>query len=626
MAVSLKMHEEMRSLLSLIYRRLRPVWPYWLAGTVLTIGFSGFQVGIAGMQQNLLDLVVAGNLTLLYRLLVIWGGALALMGAAGCAGWYLINYGMALVVRSFRRETASHLNRIALPALEKGHTGDFVSRAFNDTAQAIRGFMANIAQFTSAVITALLAFYYLSRINFLLTLIVTAVGPLIFLVGRVFDRRLRRLGELIQKGEAEMRSFLQDDLQAMEVVRAYNLEEWAVDRFTQIRSDLKKLHLRQALVSNCLHIINYSSWLLCTLASGMVIALAAVRGNLSTGTVLAFLIMVNRLTGPFAQVSYMWGSMQHAFAAARRVKELLAMPVEYAIPVAAPLPSIAQEEQRGEEKHRGEEELEPPALLMEDVVFHHAGERRILDRLSLRVNKGEVVGLVGGSGAGKTTVARLALGLYLPDQGEVAVCGLNTKENLSSIRSLVAYVPQTPYLYADTVLENITCGEALALSPHDRQQLGLTGLAAQLPHELETRVGERGIQLSGGQRQRVALARALVRRPALIVLDEATSALDNETEKEIQHILLQNRGEAGILIIAHRLGTVAGADRILVLHEGKIVEEGEHGELLRRGGYYAHLWQAAESDIEETAAGKQAEMDEQTKVGTDTEVSAGVEG
>jgi subfamily B ATP-binding cassette protein MsbA len=303
--------------------------------------------------------------------------------------------------------------------------------------------------------------------------------------------------------------------------------------------------------------------------------------ELSAGGLVAFMLYTVTIAAAIGAIATSFSAFQEAIGAAERVFELLegdAAIRDPEHPVDLPVPV------------RGEIELR-------DVRFRYRAEATapILDGLSLRVAPGEVVALVGPSGAGKTTISSLLTRFWDVEDGAVLLDGIDVRQlRLHDLRSVVGTVPQDPALFAGTVRENIAYARPDA-SAADVEAAAHVANAhefiAQLPLGYETVVGERGIKLSGGQRQRIAIARAVLKNPAVLVLDEATSALDNESERLVEAALERLLVGRTTLIIAHRLSTVQRADRLVVLDGGQIVEEGTHAELLRRGGIYSRLFQ-----------------------------------
>jgi ATP-binding cassette subfamily B protein len=314
-----------------------------------------------------------------------------------------------------------------------------------------------------------------------------------------------------------------------------------------------------------------------------------VTGEMSGGRLGQFVLYALFAAGALAELSEVWGEMSQAAGAAERLTELMAVTPEIRSPDApVPLPNAG----------RGD-------IRFERVSFSYPSRRDVaaIDGLSLRVAPGETLALVGPSGAGKSTVFNLLLRFYDPTAGAVLVDGVDVRAaDLGELRRRIALVPQEPAIFADTVIENIRYGSPSA-SRADVERAAAAAQAAEfiaaLPQGYETRLGERGVTLSGGQRQRVAIARAILKDAPILLLDEATSALDAENERAVQKALEGVMRDRTTLVIAHRLATVQKADRILVLDEGRVVEEGTHQSLVKAGGLYARL---AELQFERVAA------------------------
>jgi ATP-binding cassette subfamily B protein len=242
------------------------------------------------------------------------------------------------------------------------------------------------------------------------------------------------------------------------------------------------------------------------------------------------------------------------------------------------------------------------AVEYDDVVFSYDGEETVIDGVSIDVEPGETVGLVGRTGAGKTTLTKLLMRLYDPDEGSVRLDGHDVRElDLRSLRSHLGYVSQEPFLFGGTVRENVAYGQRDVDEADLESALGKAGaleFVQELSDGLDTVVGERGVKLSGGQRQRLAIARAILEDPSLLILDEATSHVDNETEVVVQRNVSEMAADRTTFVIAHRLSTVRDADRIVVLEDGRVEEVGSHQQLLERDGLYADLWRVQVGEVD----------------------------
>lgn len=570
---------------------------FWMA-VALLVPVMMLDVGIGVVQQVFVDTINQANLELLIRTTLICLGVAAVLLVALMAQDYLKATVLKRMAWRLRGDLFDRTNRLGFAELQKFHSGDLVSRNNKDAEQSMRAVDMTMFELFYNLMLCAVAFVYLAQMYLWLALLALGVGPVVFFSARFFDRKLRALSTRVLEEEAGLRGQLQEIVQGIQVVRAYGMEQRLLERYVTFRQALGRLQLRKRIIGGLLWqisgFVNGTVMVIC----GGLLALSAINGGASVGEVLAFIILMNRVQYPFVHMSQTWGGVQEAMGASERVFRIMdGTPESAGQPGASPEPFLPSK----------------PALEVRGLRYTHGGEggdreegqgQALFDGLDFTVNHGETVAVVGPSGSGKSTLARLCCGLFEPMAGEIAVYGASLDGSREEARSRIAYVPQMPYLFAGTVLDNIRLGMESA----DMQQVteaarlaAADGFIHALPNGYDTVLGEQGHGLSGGQRQRIAVARAFLKAAPLLIMDEATSALDNESEQALQKSLHMIGRERTVFVIAHRLSTVRNADRILVMDGGQIAEQGTHQELMERGGLYAELYRI-QFQVQETAA------------------------
>ncbi len=563
-----------------IYRRLLTyVKPHRGLFAISIIGFliySSTQPLFAHLVTQIIDTLQANkSRTDMYLLPLFFSGLIILRGIGSYLGNYFLAKVSLNVIHTLRFELFDKYTQLPTAHFDSENSGYMISRITNNVGEVAKATTDSVRKTIQEGLTAFGLLGYLFYLNWKLSLVFLVVAPLIALLVNYVSERLRTLSRRIQESVGEMTHITSELVTGIRVVRTYGGEEYERDRF--LGSSLNNRH--QALKmhrTSAIH--NQIMQLIIAVALSVLMYLALFfMGQSTAGEFVGYLTAAFLLPRPFKQLSDANSDIQRGIAAADSIFELL---------------DLSAEQDAGHfETARCQGALE-----FKNLSFRYPGASQpALQNISLKVEPGQTVALVGTSGGGKSTLVNLVPRFYPHDSGGILLDGIEINDyKLTNLRQHIGLVSQQVTLFNDTVANNIAYGalanasrEAIAKAAEDAYAMPFIN---KLAEGLDTMIGENGVKLSGGQRQRLALARALLKNAPLLILDEATSALDTESERHIQAALQKAMRNRTTLVIAHRLSTVENADVILVLDHGRIIERGPHQQLLAKNGAYARLY------------------------------------
>ncbi|MDR1979695.1 MAG: ABC transporter ATP-binding protein/permease [Synergistaceae bacterium] len=486
-----------------------------------------------------------------------------------------------LITMDMRRDAFDHLQRLPFAFFDKTKTGAIMSRVINDTFEIAELSHHGPEDLFLSLAMLLGSFVILCTMNVNLTLIIFALVPLLLWFAGLMRRRLSRTSMKTRVEIGEVNADLANSIDGVRVSKAFETSEHELDKFQN--GNKAYAHARGQQYRAMAEFFSGTGFimdllLLVTLSSG---GLFAYYGKINAGEFAAYLLFVGLFTEPIKRLINFVEQLQNGMTGFVRIQELMAVEPEKDDPGALDLTDLHGD------------------VSFEHVTFRYGDDemsKNVLSDLCLDIRKGETVALVGPSGGGKSTLCHLLPRFYELDAGRITLDGTDIRRYTRlSLRRKVGIVQQDTFLFSGSIRDNIAYGDVDARDEEIEAAAAKASLDAfirTLPEGYDTYVGERGVMLSGGQKQRIAIARVFLKNPPLLILDEATSALDNTTEAQIQKALGQLSQGRTTLVVAHRLSTVRNADRIVVLTEAGIEEQGRHEELLARNGLYAALWNA----------------------------------
>ncbi|WP_253958074.1 ABC transporter ATP-binding protein [Metabacillus halosaccharovorans] len=497
---------------------------------------------------------------------------------------YFAQWTASKILYDIRDQLFTHLQKLSLRYYANTRAGEIISRVINDVEQTKNFVITGLMNVWLDIVTIIIAVGIMMSMNVKLTLVSIILFPFYGLSVKYFYGKLRHLTRVRSQALAEVQGHLHERVQGMPVIRSFATEEFEQGQFAKENSNfLGKALDHTSWNAKTFAIVNT----LTDIAPLIVIAFAGyqvIQGDLTIGTMVAFIAYIEQLYNPLRRLINSSTTLTQAFASMDRVFEFIDVPYEV----------VDKPNAKKADQVNGEVEFK-------NISFrYHEKEPLIIENLSLCVNKGETVALVGMSGGGKSTLVSLLPRFYDVTEGQILLDNRDIRDyEAQSLREQIGMVLQDTFLFSNTVRENILIGKPDATEEEVVQAAKAANaheFILKLPNGYETRVGERGVKLSGGQKQRVSIARVFLKNPPILILDEATSALDLESEHLIQEALEKLAKERTTFIVAHRLSTITHADKIVLIEDGKIVEQGTHQDLMQKEGHYYNLFQIQQLD------------------------------
>lgn len=523
------------------------------------------------------DVDFGGIASLLVRLGIV-------VGATGILQWIMgvvnnrITFG---VVRDLRNEAAEKLKTLPISFIDAHYHGDIVSRVIADADQFADGLLLGFSQLFTGVVTILLTLGFMLAINPLIALIVVVLTPVSLFIAAFIAKNTHKMFSLRSETRGEQTAMINELIGQTKVVRAFGHEQKATEEFDEVNERLRKCSLRATFFSSIVNpstrFVNGLIYAAVSLAGALAV-IASGGASLSVGGLTCLLSYATQYAKPFNEISGVVTEMQNALVCAERLFSLIEEPSE-----------ISDE---------GKETLTDVEgrVTAENVCFSYVKDKKLIENLNLSVEHGQRIAIVGPTGCGKSTIINLLMRFYDVDSGAIKVDGKDIRDiTRDSLRAGYGMVLQETWLRSGTVRENIVMGKPAATDEEvisAAKKSHAHGFITRLPNGYDTVLSEDGGRLSQGQKQLLCITRVMLALPPMLILDEATSSIDTRTEQQIQKAFAEMMKGRTSFIVAHRLSTIREADLILVMKEGRIIEQGTHDELLEKRGFYSELYES----------------------------------
>lgn len=563
-----------------VLNRIKKYWFYLGVSLILTMAAVAGTLYLPILTGKAVDCIVEKGLVDFESLFVIFKTMIVVIAITAIAQWLmsLCNNRMTYcVVRDIRKDAFEKIEILPLKYVDNHPTGEIVSKVIADVDQFADGLLMGFTQLFSGILTIVGTLGFMLSIHVGITLVVVVITPVSLFVASFIAKKTFDMFKEQSVTRGEQTALIDEMIGNQKVVQAFSKEEDVLERFEEINGRLEKCSLRATFFSSLTNPATRFVNSLVYTGVGITGAFAVLKGLLTVGQLSSFLSYANQYTKPFNEISGVVTELQNALACAARIFEL-----------------IEEEPQIPDKKDAFVLEEVTGKVDLKDVSFSYVPGKKLIEHLNLAVKPGQRVAIVGPTGCGKTTVINLLMRFYDVDRGAIEVMDRDIRDiTRKSLRGSYGMVLQETWLKSGTIFENISMGKPDATLEEVMEAAKAShahSFIKRLPKGYDTVIGEDGGSLSQGQKQLLCIARVMLCLPPMLILDEATSSIDTRTEIRIQNAFAKMMKGRTSFIVAHRLSTIKEADVILVMKDGNIIEQGNHGELLEQDGFYAKLY------------------------------------